>query len=165
MARLSVSVANCTFTAGLNPPLAIFITRASGSVVLTRSSLFRILSPHLPFPALFAAFSCFSFSSGNCSSARFTRFCFSSARRFSAFTFLAFSAASFSGASSCRRNSSTCCLVSSSSLCKRSSRRKLAAPAPTRTRTPSWLMRLTFTNPCSTNDAITGVNKSSKASP
>ena len=52
MARLSVSVANCTFTAGLNPPFAIFITRACGSVVLTLSSLFRTLSPYLPYRSL-----------------------------------------------------------------------------------------------------------------
>ena len=42
MARLSVSVANCTFTAGLKPPLGIFITRASASVVLTRGCRARI---------------------------------------------------------------------------------------------------------------------------
>ena len=33
---ITVSAANCTLTAGLKPPLGIFITRACGSVVLTR---------------------------------------------------------------------------------------------------------------------------------
>jgi hypothetical protein len=33
-ARLSVSTASCTFTAGRKPPSGIFITRASASVVL-----------------------------------------------------------------------------------------------------------------------------------
>src|ERR1017187_7207304 len=40
MARLSVSVASCTLQAGLKPPLGIFITRASASLLLTRGSLF-----------------------------------------------------------------------------------------------------------------------------
>src|SRR5260370_1411513 len=46
MARLAVSVANCTLTAGLNPPLGIFIRRVSASVVPTPSSLSHI--PALP---------------------------------------------------------------------------------------------------------------------
>jgi hypothetical protein len=39
IARLLASFANCTLNAGLYPPFAIFITRASGSLVLTRSCL------------------------------------------------------------------------------------------------------------------------------
>jgi hypothetical protein len=47
MARLAVSAASCTLTAGLKPPLGIFITRASASVVLTRGCRFRICWPGL----------------------------------------------------------------------------------------------------------------------
>jgi hypothetical protein len=38
MARLLVSVASCTFPAGLKPRLGIFMRRASGSVVLPRGA-------------------------------------------------------------------------------------------------------------------------------
>jgi len=61
-----VSVANCTLTAGLKPPLGIFITRACGSVVLTRGWRRRICSPRSPLPARRAASACLRLSSGNC---------------------------------------------------------------------------------------------------
>jgi hypothetical protein len=42
-------------------------------------------------------------------------------------------------------------------------RRKLEAPAQARVRTPSWLMRRTFTKPCFTSDAMLRVNNASSA--
>src|SRR5260370_1283151 len=107
MARLAVSVANCTLTAGLNPPLGIFIFRVSASVVLTRSSLSRIFCPHLPWPARFAASSCFFFNSGNWAIACSSRCCFSLAARRRAAFCRADNPAAWAGDSNCCCNSST----------------------------------------------------------
>src|SRR5260370_36595683 len=86
MGRLGVSVANGRVDGGLNPRLGIFIRRGSASVVLTRSSLSRIFCPPLPWPARFAASSCFFFNSGNWAIACSSRCCFSwAARRRAAF--------------------------------------------------------------------------------
>src|SRR5271166_1035601 len=65
---LFVSVANCTLYAGLNPPLAIFITVASGSVVEHRALSF---SPGFFFASI----------SGSRSRAAWTRAARSSAAR------------------------------------------------------------------------------------
>jgi hypothetical protein len=54
-------------------------------------------------------------------------------------------------------------LAFSNSSFNRSCRRKLLAPAQARTRTPSWLIRLTFTKSLSTSEAINCVNNSSSA--
>ena len=113
MARLAVSAANCTFTAGLKPPLGIFITRASASVVLTRGCRARICSPRWPWPASRAASACFCFSSGNCATASSSRLSFSAAARLRAARCHAESAACC-GESTCRRNSSACRRASAS---------------------------------------------------
>jgi hypothetical protein len=97
--------------------------------------------------------------------ARSARSCFSRAARWRAARSSAVNFARTPGESNSSRNSFTCCCASSSNFSNLSSRRKLLAPAPTRTRTPSWLMRLTFTTPCSTNEATTCVKSWSKADP
>jgi hypothetical protein len=81
MARLFVSVANCTLHAGLKPPLGILIRRTSASLVLTRGSVSRIFYPRFPRPALRAASACFCFNSGNCAIACSSRCSFSCAAR------------------------------------------------------------------------------------
>src|SRR6266536_2207767 len=128
MARLSVSVANCTLHAGLNPPFGIFIRRASASLVLTRNSVSRICCPLFPWPAFSAASACFRFNSGNCAIACSSRCCFSFAARWRAAFCRAANASADAGSSICRRNSSTCFFDSAKSFCNRSWRRKLPAP-------------------------------------
>jgi len=148
----------------LNPPLAIFITRASGSVVLTRGSFSAICWPRLPLtPARLAASACFRFSSGICATACFSRSTRSFAARLAAAALRDPTAAANSGSATWRPRSSTCFSASASSWSSVAPRRKLLAPAPARMRTPSWLIRLTLTRPLLTSDAMVAVNSPSSA--
>jgi len=136
----SVVVANCRLYAGRNPPSAIFMTRASGSVVDTRTVASLVLRR-----ALVAV------TSGTCARAASRR-----ASRFSAPRFWAATRrALISGSAASRVTASRCARASAISAVSVASRRNEAAPALARTRVPSWAIRLRSTKPCFISNAST----------
>ena len=149
----SVSVANCTLYAGRNPPSAIFMLRASASVVDARAGFFNESPPRSSFIA--------------CTSAQAARAAVTLATRSSAARFFAAISRRLAAAGSSsisRLSVSTCWRASSRKRSSVSRRRNDDLPALARVRTPSCATRCSLTAPACINTAMLCVSRPSSKS-